>query len=120
MQHRRIRNQGVPVPIGRVLVELYVLRGMPVSDAHSKFRKQFAARFAMRLDGFRGKQRHLGVVRKIHGSKGRILQPLVAIAEHDFAPWCEFIGGTEGVAKGSAEEHCVVVQWFLVYLSTTV
>ena len=120
MQHRRIRNQGVPVPIGRVLVELYVLRGMPVSDAHSKFRKQFAARFAVPLDGFRGKQRHLRIVRKIHGAERRLLKALGAIAEHDFAPWREFNGGSDGVAKGSAEEHCVVVQWFLVYLSTTV
>jgi hypothetical protein len=93
---------------------------MPVSDAHSKFRKQFAARFAVPLDGFRGKQRHLRIVRKIHGSKGRLLKALGAKAEHDFAPWCEFNGGTDGVAKGSAEEHCVVVQWLLVYLSTTV
>jgi hypothetical protein len=65
------------------------------------------------LDGFSGKQRHLGIVRKIHGAKGWLLQPFGAIAEHDFAPRSKFNGGTYGVAECSAEEHCVVVHLVL-------
>jgi hypothetical protein len=113
MQHRRIRNQGVPVPVGRVLVEFDVLRRMPVSYAHSKFRKQFAARFAVPLDGFRGKQRQLGIVGKIHGPERWFLKTLGPKAERDFAPRSEFYGGTYGVAEGTSEEHCVVVHLVL-------